>query len=119
MVTAPCDRGVRRGQVYWVDFSPARGSEQAGRRPGLVVQNDIGNRHSPTTIVAAMTTKVAPKEYPTEVRLPDDLFGKPSAVLCGQVLTLSQDRLVGAPVASLDATVMARVDEALRLSLGV
>jgi mRNA interferase MazF len=116
---APADRGVRRGQIYWVDFNPARGSEQAGRRPALVVQNDVGNRFSPNTIVAAMTTRVGDKEYPTEVRLSDEVFGKPSAVVCSQLLTVSQDRLIGAPVVELGTEMMARVHEALALSLGL
>jgi mRNA interferase MazF len=102
-----------------VDFSPAWGSEQTGRRPALVVQNDVGNRFSPNTIVAAMTTKVAAKDYPTEVRLPDDLFGKPSSVLCAQLTTISQERLIGPSAARLGATEMASVDAALRLSLGL
>ncbi len=104
-VVAPAiaDRGVRRGQIFWVDFEPSRGSEQAGRRPALVIQNDVGNRYSPNTIVAAMTTKLGDKAYPTEVRLSDDLFGKPSVVLCAQVLTVSQERLGGPAVAQLDA----------------
>jgi len=115
----PEDRGVRRGQVFWADFSPSRGSEQSGRRPALVIQNDVGNRYSPNTVVAAMTTKVGDREYPTEVRLADDTFGKPSVVLCSQLLTISQDRLVGTPVAMLDSRTMARIDVALRLSLAL
>ncbi|MBE0418085.1 MAG: type II toxin-antitoxin system PemK/MazF family toxin [Coriobacteriia bacterium] len=110
---------VRRGEVYWVDFSLSRGSEQAGRRPVLVVQNDVGNRFSPTSIVAAMTTRVADKEYPTEVRLPDELFGRPSVVLCGQLLTVAQDRLSARPVARLDDALLTRVDRALARSLGI
>jgi len=110
---------VRRGEVYWVDFLPGRGSEQAGRRPALVIQNDVGNRFSPTTIVAAMTSRVADKDYPTEVRLPDGLFGRPSTVLCGQLLTVATDRLSAAPVARLDDAHMARVDGALKRSLGL
>ena len=110
---------VRRGEIYWVDFSPARGSEQSGLRPALVVQNDTGNRFSPTTIVAAITTRVADKEFPTEVRLPDELFGKPSVVLCGQLLTIAADRLSAAPVARLDGEHLARVDRALKRSVGL
>ena len=110
---------VRRGEVYWIDFSPARGSEQGGHRPALVVQNDVGNRFSPTTIVAAMTSRVADEEYPTEVRLPDELFGKPSVVLCGQLLTIAQDRLSARPAARLDDALMVRVDRALARSLGI
>ncbi|NTU72160.1 MAG: type II toxin-antitoxin system PemK/MazF family toxin [Coriobacteriia bacterium] len=119
MVTPGTDRGVRRGQVYWVDFGPAKSSVQAGRRPVLVVQNDVGNRYSPNTIVVAMTTRIARKDYPTEVRLPDELFGKPSVVRCGQMLTVAQDRLIGAAIASLDPATMSRVDTALQLSLGL
>jgi mRNA interferase MazF len=110
---------VRRGEVYWVDFSPARGSEQGGRRPALVVQNDVGNRFSPTTIVAAMTSSVADTEYPTEVRLPDELFGKPSVVLCAQLLTVAQDRLSAQPATRLDDSLMVRVDRAMKRSLGL
>jgi mRNA interferase MazF len=114
-----CSADSIAGQVFWVDFIPARGSEQAGRRPALIVQNDVGNRYSPNTIVAAMTTRVAEKDYPTEVRLPEALFGKPSSVLCAQLLTISQQRLVGLPVARLDAPTMANVDAALKLALGL
>ena len=119
MTPEPGDRNVCRGQVFWVDFRSSRGSEEAGRRPALVVQNDVGNRFSPNTIVAAMTTRVGDKKYPTEVRLSDDTFGKPSAVLCAQLLTISRERLIGPPVARLDAATMADVDTALRLSLGL
>jgi mRNA interferase MazF len=110
---------VRRGEVHWVDFSSARGSEQGGRRPALVVQNDVGNRFSPTTIVAAMTSSVADTEYPTEVRLPDEMFGKPSVVLCGQLLTVAQDRLSARPITRLDDALMMCVDRALACSLGI
>jgi mRNA interferase MazF len=118
VILAANDRGVRRGQVFWVDFSQSRGSEQTGRRPALVIQNDVGNRFSPDTVVAAMTTSIGDSSYPTEVRLSDDMFGKPSVVMCSQLLTITQERLMGPPVARLDMTTMARVDAALRLSLG-
>jgi mRNA interferase MazF len=120
MVSAAGGPGaVRRGEIFWVDFSAARGSEQAGKRPALVIQNDVGNRFSPTTIVAAMTTKVSEREYPTEVRLADSVFGRPSVVLCQQVRTIATERVLGAPVTRLDAATMARVDSALKLSLGL
>ena len=108
-----------RGDLVWLEFSPQTGHEQAGRRPALVIQNDVGNRHAPTTIVAVMTTRVAAKSFPTEVRLPDAVFGKPSTVLASQVFTLAQDRLVGAPLAALDCATMAEVDAALKRSLGL
>jgi len=119
VTSAPDDRDIRRGQVFWVDFCVPRGSEQAGRRPALVVQNDVGNRYSPNTIVAAMTTRVGNKEYPTEVQLADDVFARPSTVLCAQLLTISRERLESPPVAQLDDVTMARVDAALKLSLGL
>lgn len=102
-----------------MDFSPSRGSEQSGRRPALIVQNDVGNRFSPTTVVAAMTTQVSAKEYPTEVRLADEVFGHPGVVLCQQLLTVATDRAIGTPVVRLDPETMARVDAALKLSLGL
>jgi mRNA interferase MazF len=108
----------RRGQVYWVDFSPGRGSEQAGVRPALVVQNDIGNRAAATTIVAAVTSRVPPSEYPFLVRLPDGLLPNPSVVKCDQLMTVTKPRL-GRLLATVPPEVMARVDDALLISLGV
>lgn len=108
----------RRGQIYWVDFSPGRGSEQAGVRPALVVQNEIGNRASATMIVAAVTSRLPSTEYPFLVRLPDDLLPKPSVVKCDQLMTVATPRL-GTLLATVPPDVMARVDEALLVSLGV
>jgi len=109
---------VLNRQVYRVDFSPGRGSEQAGVRPALVVQNDIGNRASSTTIVAAVTSRLPAAEYPFLVRLPDDLLPKPSVVKCDQLMTVAKPRL-GRCLATVPSDVMARVDEALLVSLGV
>ena len=86
-------RFPQRGEVYWVDFSPARGSEQTGRRPALIVQNNVGNQYAPTTIVAAVTSKGSVKAYPTEVILPAGTLPRPSKVLCSQILTISKSRL--------------------------
>jgi mRNA interferase MazF len=108
----------RRGQVYWVDFSPGRGSEQAGVRPALVIQNDIGNRASTTTIVAAVTSRLPSADYPFLVRLPDGLLPKPSVVKCDQLMTIAKPRL-GKLLATVPAGLMTRVDEALLVSLGV
>jgi mRNA interferase MazF len=108
----------RRGQVYWVDFTPGRGSEQAGVRPALVIQNDIGNRASSTTIVAAITSRLPSSEYPFLVRLPDGLLPKPSVVKCDQLMTVAKPRL-GKLLATVPADLMARVDDALLVSLGV
>jgi len=109
----------RRGDIYWVDFDPARGSEQAGMRPALVIQNDVGNANAPTTIVAVITSRQMRRRYPFHVLLPDGLLPKRSTVKCEQLLTIDQTRLVGAPVAHLGAALMAEVDDALRCSLGL
>ena len=118
---------ILRGDLYWVDWSPARGSEQAGVRPALVVQNDVGNRASPTTIVAALTSRVE-RVYPFMVRLePSDTgLSRPGLVNLSQLVTISQERLRSAggqavlkPIGHVDYPKMAEVDEALRVSLSL
>ncbi len=110
----------KRGEVYFADLNPVRGREQGGRRPVLIVQNDIGNRHSPVTIVAAITSSVAERPYPTEVRLTAGQGGLPkaSAVLLNQIKTIDQDRLERC-LGQLDAAAMRQVDEAIKISLGL
>lgn len=117
---------VLRGDVYWVDWSPARGSEQAGVRPALVVQNDVGNRASSTTIVAAITSQVD-RVYPFMVRLDPGETGLPvpSVVNLSQLMTISQQRLLPPrgetavrSVAHIDYPTMAAIDRALQVSLG-
>lgn len=110
---------VRRGDAFLVDFSPARGSEQAGLRPALVIQNDIGNRTSPTTIVAAITTAIH-KAYPFLVRLEAGEGGlaKDSVVNAAQILTIDQTRLIK-KIGSLSQGKMQDVDRAIRISLGL
>ena len=110
---------VYRGDVYWVDFGLGRGSEQAGIRPALVVQNNVGNAHAPTTIVAVISSHGACKRYPFRVSLPEGLLPKSSTVKCEQLLTVDHCRLRGRPIAHLDAELMAEVDEALKISLGL
>ena len=87
---------VRRGEIYWVDWNPARGSEQGGTRPALVIQNDIGNRFSPNTIVASVTTAPA-KVYPFMVRITASESGLPrdSMINLAAILTIDQTRLRG------------------------
>jgi len=106
----------RRGHIYWVDFNPARGSEQAGKRPAVVVSNNINNEHSPVVIVAAMTTKLASKEYPMNVRLGAGSAMGESEILCGQLVTISKERLEN-HMATLTETEIARLDRALATSL--
>jgi mRNA interferase MazF len=118
---------IRRGDIYWVDWSPARGSEQSGVRPALVIQNDVGNRASPTTIVAAMTTRID-RMYPFMVFLqPSDTgLENAGAVNLSQLVTIDQHRLSppdgeGVPTAigHVSYPKMAEVDRALRVSLAL
>jgi len=108
----------RRGEVWLINWNPARGSEQAGFRPAVVIQNDIGNEKSPTTIVAALSTTV--RLYPMNVLVkpPEGGLAKDSIVKTSQILTVDQRRLVKKLGQLHDAT-MVRVDQALRLSLGL
>jgi mRNA interferase MazF len=83
---------VRRGEIYWVEFDPVKGNEQGGLRPALVVQNDVGNRFSPTTIVAAVTRTIPPRQYPFVVIVEPDESGLSarSVVNCSQLATIQQ-----------------------------
>jgi mRNA interferase MazF len=123
---------IARGEIYWVEFDPVKGSEQGGLRPALVVQNDIGNRFSPTTVVAAITTTLPPKPYPFVVIIEPDESGLPerSVVNCSQVATIQS---AGAstrlrpptgesnlrPFGKLGDVTMERVASALRYNLGI
>lgn len=110
---------VRRGEIYWVDFGVGLGSEQSGVRPALVVQNDAGNANSSTTIVAMITSRGMRKPYPFHVPLQAGILPKASTVLCEQVRTVDRRRFSGEPMVRLPPELMAEVDEALRLSLGL
>lgn len=123
---------VRRGEVYWVEYDPVRGSEQGGLRPAVVVQNDIGNRHSPTTIVAAMTRSLPARPYPFVVVVDAEESGlrDRGAVNCAQLTTIQQEgpqsRLrppVGErtvrPIGRLSEEKLREVDRALAHSLGL
>ena len=111
---------VRRGEIYWLQLPPATGSEQAGRRPVLVIQNDAGNRASPTTIVAAITSQPRRRRYPFQVPFTAQESGLhlDGTVLCEQIQTIEQirlDRLAGA----LNEERMEEADLALKRSLGL
>ncbi len=111
---------VKRGEIYYADLSPVVGSEQGGLRPVLIIQNDIGNRYSPTVIVVAITSKIDKARLPTHIELQAEEFGltKDSVVLAEQVRTIDKRRL-RERVGALPTEVMALVDEALQISLGV
>lgn len=108
-----------RGEVYWVDFDPAKGSEQKGRRPALVIQNNTGNQLSSTTIVAALTTRPMKRRYPFHVPLPAGILPEDGTIMCEQLRTVDQSRLEGRPIALLRDDVMEEVDEAIKRSLGL
>jgi mRNA interferase MazF len=108
-----------RGEIYLLDWSPGRGSEQAGLRPGLILQNDKGNMYSPTTIVAAITTSSG-KTYPFQVHLEPEESGlpKPSTVLLEQIMTVDKRRLVK-KVGQIGSVKISEVEKAIHRSLGM
>jgi len=110
----------KRGEVYIVNFDPTIGSEIKKTRPALILQNDIANRHSPVTIVAALSSQFDEPVYPTEVLVepPEGGLEKRSVVLLNQVRTIDKQRLV-AKLGTLKPETMGRVDRALEVSLGL
>lgn len=106
-----------RGEVYWVNFDPAVGAEPNKVRPAVIVQNDVGNLHGATTIVAAITSQSPKKKYPFMVALPPDLLPKPSWVDCAQLRVVALERLSSTPVAICSTETMQEIDEALKNSL--
>ena len=111
---------VKRGEIYYADLSPVVGSEQGGIRPVLIVQNDIGNRHSPTVIAAAITSRRDKAKLPTHIDVQAATCGltKDSVVLLEQIRTLDKRRLKDR-MGSLDRPSMHQVDEALQISFGL
>ena len=123
---------IARGGIYWVEFDPVKGSEQGGLRPALVIQNDVGNRFSPTTVVAAITRTIPPKPYPFVVVIESEESGlsERSVVNCSQVATIQSSGTASRfrpPPGELDLraagqlgeVTMARVVAALRYNLGI
>ena len=110
---------IERGEIYWADWSLGRGSEQSGLRPALVIQNDVGNQYSPTTIVAAITTALT-KTYPFVVAITASESGlsEDSSINLSAVMTISQTRL-GEKCGQLGAAKMSEVDMAIKKSLGL
>lgn len=111
---------VKRGDIFYADLSPVVGSEQGGIRPVLVVQNDVGNKYSPTIIIAAITSQINKAKLPTHVEVLGADYGlsKDSVILMEQVRTIDKRRLKE-KIGHLDDPLMGRVDEALRISLGL
>ncbi len=111
---------VKRGEIYYADLSPVVGSEQGGIRPVLIVQNDVGNRHSPTVIAAAITSQKEKSKLPTHIELNASGCGlsKDSIVLLEQVRTIDKKRLKER-MGALDNGAMNKVDNALSISFGL
>ena len=110
---------VKRGELYYADLSPVMGSEQGGVRPVLVVQNDVGNKYSPTVIAAAVTSKIDKAKLPTHIELSAREYGlsKDSVVLLEQIRTLDKTRLKER-IGQVSADKMRKINEALLVSLG-
>lgn len=111
---------MKRGDIFYADLSPVVGSEQGGVRPVLIVQNDTGNRHSPTVIVAAITSQTGKAKLPTHIELCAQSYGLPkdSVVLLEQIRTLDKRRL-REHMGRLDELLMHRVDTAIAVSFGL
>lgn len=109
---------IHRGDIYYADLRPVIGSEQGGIRPVLVIQNDVGNRHSPTVICAAITSKMNKAKLPTHVELDAEKYDlmKDSVVLLEQLRTIDKQRLKD-KVCRLDNEILKKVDRALEISL--
>lgn len=112
--------GVKRGDIYYADLSPVVGSEQGGMRPVLIVQNDTGNKHSPTVIAAAITSQIGKARLPTHIELNANSFGltKDSVVLLEQIRTIDKRRL-RERMGRVDDELMNRIDSAIAVSFGL
>ena len=110
----------KRGELYYADLSPVIGSEQGGVRPVLIVQNDVGNKYSPTVIVAAVTSQINKAKLPTHIELSAEKYGLPkdSVVLLEQVRTLDKRRL-REKIGSVDELKMQKINKALFISFGL
>ena len=111
---------VKRGDIYYADLSPVVGSEQGGLRPVLIIQNDVGNKYSPTVIAAAITSKLGKAKMPTHIDVYADKFGlaKDSVILLEQIRTIDKQRLKE-KMGHLDVALMQQVDNALSVSFGL
>ena len=114
------DTNVKRGDIFYADLSPVVGSEQGGTRPVLIVQNDTGNKHSPTVIAAAITSQTGKAKLPTHIALTgrDVGLSKDSIVLLEQIRTIDKRRL-REHMGRLDEKQMAMVDDAIAVSFGL
>ena len=111
---------IKRGDIYYADLSPVVGSEQGGMRPVLIVQNDTGNKHSPTVIAAAITSQTGKAKLPTHIELTGQSVGltRDSVILLEQIRTLDKSRL-REKMGRLDGETMTRVDNVIAVSFGL
>jgi mRNA interferase MazF len=107
-----------RGQVFYADLSSVKGSEQGGVRPVVILQNNVGNRHAPTTIVAPATTLINKRKLPTHV-VTDQVFPAKSTIMLEQIRTIDKSRIQGEALGELPQWVMEQIDKALKISLGI
>ena len=111
---------ISRGDLFWVTLDPTKGSEQAGHRPVVVIQNDIGNEMAPTVIIAPLTTKAFTKQYPINVHVPRGVAGlkENSTILLSQIRTIDKSRL-GSKIGHLPPAYLRQVNHAICISLGL
>jgi mRNA interferase MazF len=111
---------VKRGYIFFADLSPVVGSEQGGVRPVLIIQNDVGNKYSPTVIVAAITSHIEKAKLPTHVEVEAKEYDleKDSVILLEQIRTIDKQRLLE-KVTELDERIMLKVNQAVKISLGL
>lgn len=111
---------IKRGDIVLVNLDPVVGSEQGKTRPALVIQNNVGNKYSPTTIVAPLTSKQFSREFPTNVEISSEESGltKGSTVILNQIRTIDKRRIIK-KYGSLKEDIMRKVDEAIKISLAI
>jgi len=111
---------IKRGDIVVVNLNPVIGHEQGKTRPALIIQNDIGNKYSPTTIIAPVTSKSFGKEFPTNVQVPaeDSGLNHDSTILLNQIKTIDKSRIIKR-VGKLNSSLMKKVDLAIKISLDV
>lgn len=113
------EKDFKRGEIYFADLSPVVGSEQGGIRPVLIIQNNVGNKYSPTVIVSAITSQLSKAKLPTHIELPSSKYHLPkdSVVLLEQIRTLDKRRLKD-KISAIDTYKMKEIDKAILISLG-
>ena len=109
---------ILRGDIYYADLSPSQGSEQGGCRPVVILQNDVGNKYSPTTIVAPITSRLGKKQLPTHITFNGCGLPKDSVILMEQIRTIDKGRLKQR-MGWVSSEVMEQIDQAMKISLGL